>query len=168
MQIYVLAASQSRVQSQLLFKRLNRVTYGRDHNPDFNAEITMPITTPNTMMITIRNIIPYLFQRYITENSIPNKIPTLTQRSWTTQLQWQLTTANRCSLWSYMRFVASRATTIKKGGWLYQNLKQPLPQTIPVPEVQERSSVRHIQLLRRLAAANGPGHESTSGLRERR
>jgi hypothetical protein len=39
---------------------------------------------------------------------------------------------------------------------------------ITVPEVQERCTVRSIHQLRRLAAASAPGHESTSGLRERR
>ena len=42
---------------------------------------------------------------------------------------------------------------------------QPLPQTITVPEVQERTTMRYIQQLRRLAVANAPGDESASGLR---
>jgi len=45
---------------------------------------------------------------------------------------------------------------------------QPLPQTITVLEVQERSTVRYIHQFRRLAAASAPGDDSTSGLRERR
>jgi len=43
---------------------------------------------------------------------------------------------------------------------------QPLPQTITVPEVQERYTVTSIHQLGMLAAASVPGHESTSGLRE--
>jgi len=45
---------------------------------------------------------------------------------------------------------------------------QPLPQTITVPEVQERITVKCIHQLRKLAAASAPGDESTSGLREKR
>jgi len=97
---------------------------------------------------------------------LPNNIPTVTQRSRDTQLQWPLTTANRCSLRSHMRLVSGGATTFKRGGWLYQKLKQPLQQTITVPEVQEQCTIRSIHQLRRLSAASAPGHESTSGLRE--
>jgi len=45
---------------------------------------------------------------------------------------------------------------------------QSIPQTITVPEVQERSTVTCIHQLRRIPAANAPGDESTGGLRERR
>ena len=40
--------------------------------------------------------------------------------------------------------------------------------TITVPEAQERSTMRYIHQLRRLAAASAPRDESTSVLRERR
>ena len=98
---------------------------------------------------------------------ILNKIPTQTWQSRATQLQWQLTTANRWSRQRHMRLVAGGATTFKRGGWPYRNLKQPLQQSITVPEVQERCTLRSIHQLRRLSAASAPGHESTSGLRER-
>ena len=43
--------------------------------------------------------------------------------------------------------------------------QQPLPQTITVPEVQERSTMKRIHQYRRLAVASAQGEESTNVLR---
>ena len=138
------------------------------------AEITMP----NTMPITIPSTMPNLFRSYITENTIPKEVPTQTRRSRATQLQWQLTTTNRLqnqprikpfqSIFPTKPYVISRrrSNDFQKRGMTVPE-SQPLPQTNTVPEVQERSTVRYIHQLRRLAAASAPGDESTSGRRER-
>jgi hypothetical protein len=52
-----------------------------------------------------------------------------------------------------------------KWGTTVPVLQQPLPQTITVPEVQERSTVKRIHQCRRLAVANAEGEESTNVLR---
>jgi len=161
-----------------------RHPYRTEYNPDYYsrdqikcrmAEITMPITMPNT----IPNTMPNLLRSYIPENTVPNEIPTQTRRSRATQLRWQLTTANR--LRNQHRFKPfqlifptkpydisrRRSNDFQKRGMTVPE-SEPLPQTITVPEVQERSTMRYIHQLRRLAAASAPGDESTSGLRERR
>ena len=61
---------------------------------------------------------------------------------------------------------AGGATTFKRGDDQTGIANEPLPQTITVPEVRERSTVRYIHQLTRLAAASAPGDESTSGLRD--
>jgi len=150
--------------------------YSRDQMKSCTAEITLLIAVPNTMTIRIRNTMPYLFRSYITENTpeydpgsdsaIPSYKTTMSIDD--CKSTSELSPCNRCSLRSLMRLFTGGATTFKRGRWLYQNLKQPLPQTITVPEVQEQSTIRYIHQLRRLAAASAPGHESASGLRERR
>jgi len=126
------AALRYRVSSRLLFKIPNQV----------------PNSMPITMQITIPNTMQYLFQSYITENTIPKKIPTQTRRSRATQLRCQSTTANQVpnealpidvpyeAIWS----VADGATTFKRGGWSYRHFKKPRPQTISVPDVQESNT----------------------------
>ena len=61
--------------------------YSRDQIKCRMATITMLNTIPNTT--------PNLLQSYITENTVPNEIPTQTRRSQAAQLRWQLTTTNR-------------------------------------------------------------------------
>jgi len=60
-----------------------------------------------------------------------------------------------------MRLVAGGATTFRKRGMTVPESQTTLPQTITVPEVQERSTVRYIHQLRRLAAASAPRDELT-------
>jgi len=66
-----------------------------------------------------------------------------------------------CAESARMRLVISGATIFKKGmsvlDW------KPLAQTITVPEVQERSTVRFIAQLRRLAANDDKWTESSAG-----
>jgi len=45
---------------------------------------------------------------------------------------------------------------------------RPLPQSITIPNVQERCTLRYIHQLKWIEVANAPGDELTSGLRERR
>jgi len=52
------------------------------------------------------------------------------------------------------------------GGMTVLESQQPLPRTIPVPDVQERSTVKHIYQYGRLAAASALGEEATIVLRE--
>jgi hypothetical protein len=78
MQIYLLAALPCQVKSRRLFKSPNQVPCGRDTTPN-----KMPITMPITMPYTILN----MSSSYITENTIPNKIPTQPMPSQGTQLQ---------------------------------------------------------------------------------
>jgi hypothetical protein len=106
---------------------------------------------------------------------LPNEIPTQTRRFRATQLRWQLTTAIDFRIKPFQSMFPTKlygisrrqSNDFQRGGWPYQKLKQPLPQTITVPEMQERHTVRSIHQLGMLAAASVPGHESTSGLRER-
>jgi hypothetical protein len=81
-----------------------RYTYRRpcraEYNPDYYSRDQIKcrmaeITMSNTVPIKIPNTMPNLLRSYITENTIPNEIPTQTRRSRATQLRWQLTTTNR-------------------------------------------------------------------------
>jgi len=104
--------------------------YSRDQIKCRTAEITMQITMPITM--------PYLFRSYITENTIPNKIPTQTRRSRTTTMMTidhckstsESSPSNRCSLRSHLRLVAGGATTFKRRGWSYRN-RNPYRKQLP-------------------------------------
>jgi hypothetical protein len=61
---------------------------------------------------------------------------------------------------------SQRSNTIQKRGMTIPQSQQPLPQIIAVPEVQERTTVRHIHQLTRQVAASAPRDESTSVLRK--
>jgi len=69
------------------------------HHGDIHEDIrTDGLAVPSTLettiqQITMPNTMSYLFWSCITENTIPNEIPTQTRRSRATQLRWQLTTA---------------------------------------------------------------------------
>ena len=163
-----------------IYQRPCRTKYNPDYYSRDQSKCRMAdITTPNTMPITMPNTMPNLSQSYIIENTIPKEVPTQTPRSRATQLWWQLTTTNR--LWNQPRMKPFQSIFPTKPyeisrQWSNDSEKrgmtvpesQPLPQTITVLEVPERSTVRYIHQLRRPAAACAPGNEWTSGLRERR
>jgi hypothetical protein len=60
-----------------------------------------------------------------------------------------------------MRLVVSGAMIFKMGMTVLES--QPIPKTITVPKVQERSTVRFIHQLRRLAANDDKCTESSDG-----
>jgi hypothetical protein len=155
MQIYVPADLPYRVPSRIILR--DAISSSR------MAEISIPNTMAN------------LFRSYITENTIPNEIPPQTRRSRETQLRSQLTTTNRLRINPFQSIFPAKPSHIcrrrsndcqKRG--MTVSVSQPLPQTIAIPEVHERSTVRYNHQLRRLEAASAPGDESTSGLREQR
>jgi len=122
------------------------------YNPDYYSwhlircrvrEITMPIKRPSTM--------PNLLRSYITENTIPTDILTQTGRSQASQLRWQLMTTDQ--LRNQHRFKPfqlifptkpyelsrRRSDDFQQRGLTVPEL-QSLPQTITIPEAQERST----------------------------
>jgi len=128
--IYILAALLDQVHSWLIFKGQNQ----------------MPITMQNTMQVTIPmtilNAMPSLCLNSITENitqSDPDPDSANPSNTTTISIDDCKSTSESspskwCSLRHHMRLVEGKATTFKRGGWWYQNLKQPLPQTITIPE----------------------------------
>jgi len=108
---------QFRLQCRLQCRIQWRLQYGLQCHICF--EVTLPRILPNRSRLILSN--PGLHNY---------------DDNWRLQSTSESTPSNRYSLRSHMIIVAGGATTFKRGGWLYRNLKQSLPQTITVPEVQ--------------------------------
>ena len=137
--------------------------YNAESDADYNADYNIGFNAISVPKLHYREYNPE--QDLDSYSTIPSYTTTMTIDN--CNLTSESSPSNRCSLRSHLRIVAGGATTCRRSGSPYWNLKQPLPQTITIPEAQERCTIRSIHQLRRLAAASAPGHESTSGLRER-
>jgi hypothetical protein len=128
--------------------------YGRGYNTEYNAKF---VTT-----LCYREYSPQGGSD--SDSAIPSYTTTITIDDYKSTSE--PSPSNEYSLPGRMRFVVSGATIFydedDRTGIATTTA------TITVPEVQERSTVRYIHQLRRLAAASAPRDESTSVLRERR
>jgi len=128
----------------------------RDTDTWCTGGITPPSTLPSTMC------------RYLTTKRNAEYDPDTDSEIscyWATEERYSSHSTTMISRWcaepSRMRFVVSGATIFKRGMTVLKS--QPLPQTITVPEVQERSTVRFIHQLRILAANDDKCTQSSDG-----
>jgi len=161
MQIYVPAALLYRVQPRLLFKIPDSSAVWKRLQFRLQCRLQCRIQYRIQCRICYEVTLPRTLSRMGSRLKLGNPELHNTMTIDDYKSTSESSTSNQYSLRRHMRLVAGGATTFKRGGWPCRNRKQPLTQTITVPEVQERSTVRFIHQLRRLAVASAPRDEST-------